>query len=536
MLNKIFNSCYRTGWKIKECIRDAKRSFVFYIVALQLASLLFVWGKGAGQIYLDMFLILLFITLVSYFFIKVHQGNIKIGIYTIVLLTIGTMLQSVFRQEAVMASPSDWLTRNPATGLQIQYMVSFCGAVLAGFFYKKGKILANPKVIKGMFGLSVGLYGITLVLAKAVGNVKNWLVIGGFSIQTSEINKLLYLFIMAGILGGVKEPSKKRIGFAFLVTFVNLAFLTLQSEFGTMLLLLTIFPVYLLLFVPDTRVVLCTLAGFFGIGTGVALTGKLIAAQAAAHAAFAAFGPVRFFLRNYDKIANRFIYWLHPEKDPLGLGYQMLKAKEAILLGGWFGTNSVTNLPVKTSDMVFPALIERCGIIVAVLVLIVIIMLWLEGIRVFIRKKDRYHQAVCAGIVFMLFYQALIIVAGSCGMCPLTGITLPFISSGGSSLLVSGVMVGIIITISGNVEWEGEMDHEEMELEFKLFKKSTDHSKHLASVRHRYGAVLNQNFSRLTRRVPKSGSGENEGSGDEKAQGICEGADSGSERGDTGEL
>ena len=78
------------------------------------------------------------------------------------------------------------------------------------------------------------------------------------------------------------------------------------------------------------------------------------------------------------------------------------------------------------------------------------------------RKKDKYHRAVCAGIVFMMFYQALIIVAGSCGMCPLTGITLPFISSGGSSLLVSAVMTGIVITISGNLEWEGEMKHEEV--------------------------------------------------------------------------
>ena len=153
---------------------------------------------------------------------------------------------------------------------------------------------------------------------------------------------------MAGILGGVKNPSRKRVRFAFLVTIANLFFLTLQSEFGTMLLILTVFPVYLLLFVPDVRVVLFTVVGFIGLGTGTALIGNFISAQAAAHEAFGKLGFVQFFLSNYDKIANRFVYWMHPEKDPLGLGYQMLKAKEAILLGGWFGTNSVTNLPVKT--------------------------------------------------------------------------------------------------------------------------------------------------------------------------------------------
>ena len=127
---------------------DAKRSFVFYIIALQLASILIVSGKGAGQIYLDMFLILLAITLITYLLVKLNHGNIKIGIYTIVLLTIGTMLQSIFRQEAVLADPEAWALKNPAASLQVQYLIAFFGAVAAGFFYKKGKFLAKPKVIK----------------------------------------------------------------------------------------------------------------------------------------------------------------------------------------------------------------------------------------------------------------------------------------------------------------------------------------------------------------------------------------------------
>ena len=121
-------------------------------------------------------------------------------------------------------------------------------------------------------------------------------------------------------------------------------------------------------------------------------------------------------------------------------------------------------------------------------------------------------------------------------MFPLTGITLPFISSGGSSLLISGVMIAIVITISGKLEWEGEMDHEEMELEFKLFEKDSDHTKHLASVCHRYGSVLNQNFSRLAGRLRKGGSGQGEGDIRKEPEGVCEGTDSGSEWGDTSQL
>ena len=521
----------------KQLLKDMKRTgILFYNVILLLTALFFVMGKGAGQIYLDMFLILLLMTFGTYFFARIQGGNEKVVIYTSVLLTIGTMLQCIFLQEAAARNPEQYVNTNPASGLQIQYLAAFVLAVLSAYLYKKGKFLARPKVIKGMFVFQTGIYLATLLLAKAVGNVRNWLVIGGFSVQTSEINKLIYILLMAGILGGVEKPSGKRIGFAFFVTFTNVFFLVLQSEFGTLLLLLFVFPVFLFLFVPDIRVTIKTVIGYAGMGVLFTGFGSFLTKTAAKSVEFGSLSIVQFLLRNYNKIANRFIYWLEPEKDPTGLGFQLLKAKEAIVLGGWFGTDAVTNLPVKTSDMVFPALIQGCGIILAILVLIVIIMLWMEGIRIFIRIKDRYHCAVCAGIVFMLFYQALIIVAGSCGLCPLTGITLPFISSGGSSLVVSAVMIGMIITISGKLEWEGEMDHEEMELEFKFLKKNPDCAKRLTAFSDRYRSFLNKNLSGLTGRFKRGGSGESESTVCPEPQGVCEGTDCRQEWGNTGEL
>jgi len=519
---------YRQLWK------DMKSTgMLFYIVALELASLLFVTGKGAGQIYLDMFLILLLITLTTFFLVKINGSNKKILIYTIILITIGTMLQVIFKQESILAHPGSFTGGNPVTGLQLQYLIALAGGVGISLFYKKGKILSKPSVVKGMYLFSVFLYVVTLVFAKAVGNAKNWIIIGGFSIQTSEVNKLLYIFLMSGILGGVEKPSKKRIGFAFLVTLTNLFFLVLQSEFGTILLLLTVFLVYLFLFVPDIKVAVFTLFSYIGMGIAAFGIGTGVTKLAETSERFAALSLVRLFLSNYNKIANRIIYWLHPEQDPMGLGYQLLKAREAILLGGWFGTDSISDLPVKTSDMVFPALMERCGMIASVLVLIVIVLLWLEGIRVFIRKKDKYHRAVCAGIVFMLFFQALIIVGGSCGMCPLTGITLPFISSGGSSLLICSMMIGIVITISGNLEWEGEMDHEEMELEFKFFKKNADCAESFSNLCHRYASVFNQNIRNFAGHFRRSGSGKTGCTIRTESERICEGADCGPEWGDS---
>lgn len=522
---------YRQLWK------DMKSTgMLFYIVALQLAALLFVTGKGAGQIYLDMFLILLLITLGTFFLAKIHGGNKKIVIYTVVLITIGIMLQVIFKQESMLAHPNSFNAAQLVSGLQIQYLLAFTAAVICSLIYKKGTFLAKPVVIKGMYLFSIFLYLFTLIFARVVGNVKNWILIGGFSIQTSEINKLLYILLLSGILGGVEKPSKKRIGFAFLVTITNVFFLMLQSEFGTILLLLAVFPIYLFLFVPEIKVALFTLLGYGTMGISAYGVGTLITRMADGSETFAGLSVVRLFLSNYNKIANRVIYWLHPEQDPMGLGYQLLKAREAILLGGWFGTGTISDLPVKTSDMVFPALVERCGVIVAFLVLIVIVLLWLEGIRVFIRKKDKYHRAVCAGIVFMLFYQALIIVGGSCGMCPLTGITLPFISSGGSSLLISSIMIGIVITISGKMEWEGEMDHEEMEMEFKLFKTNTDCPESFPALCHRHASVFYQNICSIAGRFRRGGSGEAGCGVRPEPEGICEGSDCGPEWGDSGEF
>ena len=217
------------------------------------------------------------------------------------------------------------------------------------------------------------------------------------------------------------------------------------------------------------------------------------------------------FLSNYNKIANRLIYWLHPEKDALGLGYQLLKAKESIVLGGWFGTSSVTELPVKTSDLVYPALIQRCGMIFALLVFIVFIMMWLEGVRLFVRKQYRYHRAVGAGFVFMLFDQTLIIIAGSTGLCPLTGITLPFISSGGTSLMISFMIVGLIVAVSSNVKWKGTVEDEEEQ--DKFFKENAVTAKCHAYLRHLNDHFSRESFRAASGRIKRSGQKEESGQG-----------------------
>ena len=491
----------RILWEIRRAFYSFRSSPVLAVLMVQCAAFIFVQSKGAGGLYLDMIPILLLITVVSWFFVSVVHGNQKIVIYTLLLLTVGTMLQSIFVKEAMLKTPELYTGKNPMAGLQMQYVIGFAGAVVAGAVYYGWKKIASIKICRLMFYLSVGISLITLVFAASVGNVKNWIRIGGLSIQTTEITKLLYVFICAGLLGTVEKPSAERIRAFYIVSAVQAAFLAVQSEYGTLLLVMLLFFTFLFLYVADIRLFAKTVAAMAVMVVMVIGAGMQLTRLQEANAWIGRLGIVRFFLAAYGKIANRFIYWLHPEKDALGLGYQLIKARESILLGDWFGTSSVTDLPVKTSDLVYPALIQRCGMIFALLVFVIFIFLWLEGIRLFIRKEDRYHQVVAAGLVCMLFYQALIIIAGSTGLCPLTGITLPFISSGGSSLLISFILTGLLTVISGNVKWKGT-ESEETE---KFFKKSKMAAKCLDYLHHFNDHFINPNVRAAAGRLKGGG-------------------------------
>ena len=512
----------RVVWEIQRAFYSFKNSPVLAILLMQVAAFIIVQSKGAGKIYLDMIGILFAITLLSWFFTSLIHGNKKIVIYTMVLLTVGTMLQCIFKEEQVLKNPQYYETHSPTAALQFQYILGFVMMLLVAFIYLKSREIAKMKcmkkirptiikVCKVFFWFSVVLFVGTLVLAKSVGNVRNWVTIGGVSMQPTEIIKFLYVFIAAGLLGTKENPDKSNIAAFYIVTIIEVIFLTLQSEFGTMLLILMLFLTFIFLFIPELKYFAGTTAVIAAGSTVLILLGMQVTKWKAAGFFLGTNKLAQFFLSNYNKIANRFIYWLHPEKDALGLGYQLLKAKESIVLGGWFGTSSVTELPVRTSDLVYPALIQRCGMVLALIVFIIFIMMWLEGVQLFVKKQDRYHRAVGAGFVFMLFDQTLIIIAGSTGLCPLTGITLPFISSGGSSLMVSFMIVGMIVAVSSNVKWKGTVEDEEEQ--DKFFKETAVTAKCHSYLRHLNDHFSRENFRTVAGRVKRGRSGEESGKG-----------------------
>ena len=479
----------RISWELQRAFYSFRRSQVLTVIPIQIAALLFLYAKGAGEIYLDMLPLLILISLLSTYLVCLLHGNQRILLLSLFLLTVGTMLQSLFKEEQLLKDPQAYSSQSLTQSLQIQYLLAIAAAILVGFLYWNLREISDIKTAELLTLLSLGLSLATLLLSKGVGGVKNWVSIGGFSVQTTEIIKFLYLFIAAALLGTVDKPDRQRLVGFYLVSFMDMGFLILEGEFGTLLLLLMVFFTFLFLFVPEIKVFLLTVISMGALAAVTVFTGMQLDKYIELGYQIGSNPVVKKFLSNYHKIANRVIYWMHPEKDADGLGYQLLKARESIVLGGWFGTSSVTDLPVKTSDLVFPALIQRCGMIFALLVFLIFILLWLEGMKVCVRKQDKYQRMMAVGLISMFLDQTIIIIAGSTGLCPLTGITLPFISSGGSSLVVSFMLMGVLLCISGKIPWKGRNSEE-----VTFFAKGTDCAKRILASGHHHVRVFIQNL------------------------------------------
>ena len=451
-------------------LRSVGSQPILLFVLFQLVSLLIMMVSGRTTAYLSMLVPLVIITYGGWLIVSRIGAEITFFINAAMLLTFGTMIQCMLLKEDVVPK-----------SLILIYALSAGAGLIAGFLYRRMPGIASANGTAALMVLSVILYLATLILGAAVGGgVRNWIRIGGMSIQPSEFNKCIYVLVMAGLLCTKPSPGRKRIWTSIGFTLVNLGFLGIQGEFGTFLLILCTFLTFIFLFVPDIRV-------FLSVFSVIAAAGAAVTACCMAllrvTGGTSEFGPMRFVLAQIKKISNRFVYWLDPASDAQGAGYQILQARKALLNSNLFGSETTTPLSNPTNDMVFPALTERCGLLIALTVCVLFGLLLVRGTRIYFRCRDRYHQAVCAGLCFQLILQAFIIIGGSIGMFPLTGITLPLISRGGSSLMSTFIFLSVILVISSGKLWDGRRDYSSYET--KLQKARAVHSNRISSLRDR---------------------------------------------------
>jgi len=171
----------------------------------------------------------------------------------------------------------------------------------------------------------------------------------------------------------------------------------------------------------------------------------------------------------FDRVRLRGDIWLDPWSDPRGNAYQIVQSLLAFASGGLFGTgvglgHPTPYIPVVHTDFVFAAIGEEWGMLGTMGLVLLLLILVARGLRAAmhtaIRAQTLFVSLLAAGLSAMLGWQSLIIIGGTLKLIPLTGVTLPFVSYGGSSMLVSCLMVGLLVRVSG-FEKPGALEQED---------------------------------------------------------------------------
>jgi cell division protein FtsW len=265
----------------------------------------------------------------------------------------------------------------------------------------------------------------------AHGGARRWIMLGGVSLQPSEALKFAFVLYFAAWLGKVKDKVKD-------MRYGLLPMLALLGICGG-----------LLLKQPDTDTYLIIV--FAGLGMYIAAGGQwrwVLALGLAGVIGIAALA----FMRPY--VMKRIQTFLHPTADSLGSSYQLQQSLIAIGSGETFGRGfgqsiqKFTYLPEPIGDSIFAVAAEEFGFVGSVLLLSIFLLFAARGLKVASRVPNPFGRLVVVGLVIMIIAQAFVNIGAMLGVLPLSGITLPFVSHGGTSLFVSLFEVGVILSIS----------------------------------------------------------------------------------------
>ena len=274
-----------------------------------------------------------------------------------------------------------------------------------------------------------------LVLIPGIGSIRNgsrsWFGIGSLGIQPSELAKISLIILTSKYLSNSTDYIRsifKGIMPILIVTLIFFFMIMMQPDLGTGLIL--VISIIAILFISGVNKKIFIGGGIIGI---IGVIGLIIIA------------PYRM---------NRITSFLDPWKDPLGTGFQMIQSLYAIGPGGLLGNgylNSIQKhfyLPEPQTDFIFSIITEEFGVVGAIIVVGLFIILFYRGIKICLNANDSFSKYLSFGILFQLIFQAIMNLSVVVGLIPVTGVTLPFLSYGGSSLLVSMASMGILLNIS----------------------------------------------------------------------------------------
>lgn len=276
-----------------------------------------------------------------------------------------------------------------------------------------------------------------LVLIPGIGSIRNgsrsWFGIGGFGIQPSEFAKIGLIIYVAKYLATnqrIITDIKKGVLPLLLVIGVFFGLIMLEPDFGTaMVIVLTL---VVMIFISGVKISFFVKTGILGL---LGIVGLIIVA------------PYRM---------QRIVSFLNPWVDPLGSGYQIIQSLYAIGPGGLLGQGFLQSrqkqfyLPEPQTDFIFSIISEEFGFLGILIVTCFLSFIFYRIIKIALKQNDLFKKYLTFGLGFGIIIQSLLNIAVVIGLIPVTGVTLPFLSYGGSSLLISLCSIGIILNISSN--------------------------------------------------------------------------------------
>lgn len=285
--------------------------------------------------------------------------------------------------------------------------------------------------------VSIALFAALLLFGKEVNGARLWIGIGPIQFEPVEAIKLFMVFFMAAYLAETADviaaarpwalgAHAKYLGPLLLGWGLSMGILIVQRDLGMAALFLGIFVACL--YMATRRI------DIIAVG-------------------FALFGVAAFWsYSHFSYVRARVDVWQHPFADPLGHGFQALMGLFSLAAGGLFGTGyrlgSPRYIPDAATDYIYAAFSEEFGLIGAALLLVAYGLFVTRALRIAMQQPDLYAKLLAGGLAATLGFQVVIIVGGVLRVFPLTGITLPFFSYGGSSLIANIFLVTIVWAIS----------------------------------------------------------------------------------------